>query len=171
MDKPSFAMRLAAWAILAIGASSTIPADAATPATTLGEEWRPIDPARLDAMRGGFQLPSGTMLSFGIERVVYVNGQLTASLAVHVADLSRLSAEEARALAGFRQGMVVQIGDGNRFGPAGVPDGLVIQNTLDDQRIATVTRIEVGSNALGAFQDLNSAGALHDALTGAIGTR
>ena len=56
-------------------------------------------------MRGGFQLPSGATLSFGIERVVYVNGELAASTAVRVADLSRLSAEEARALGEFNNGM------------------------------------------------------------------
>lgn len=71
----------------------------------LGAEWTPIDPARLDDMRGGFQLPSGATLSFGIERVVYVNGELAASTAVRVADLSRLSAEEARALGEFNNGM------------------------------------------------------------------
>ena len=133
-------------------------------ANPLGEEWKPIDPARLDEMRGGFELPSGAMLSFGIERAVYVNGQLTANMAVRVSDLSRISAEEARDLAAFNEGIVVQIGDGNRFEPTRVPGGVVIQNTLDDQRIVTVTHLEIGSNALGTFQELNSSSALHDAL-------
>lgn len=137
----------------------------------LGGEWTPIDPARLEEMRGGFQLPSGVMLSFGIERAVFVNGELTASIAVHVSDLSRITAEEAQALSDFNQGLVVQIGDGNRFDPSRVPGAVIIQNTLDDQKITTITRMEVGSNVLGTFQDLNSSGALHDALIGATGTR
>lgn len=137
----------------------------------LGAEWAPIDPARLDAMRGGFQLPSGTMLSFGIERVVFINGELAASTSVRVADLSRLTAEEARALGEFNQGIVIQRGDGNRFEPVRLPGGVVIQNTLDDQRITTITRLEVDSHVLGTFQDLNAGGALQDALIGSAGTR
>ncbi len=131
---------------------------------TLGAEWTPIDPARLDGMRGGFQLPSGLRLSFGIERAVYVNGELTASTAVRIADLSRISASEAQALAEFNEGIVVQLGPGNRFDPVRLPGGVVIQNTLDDQRIVTVTRMEVGNGALGTFQALNANGVLHDAL-------
>ena len=137
----------------------------------LGAEWTPIDPARLDGMRGGFQLPSGATLSFGIERVVYVNGELAASTAVRVADLSRLSAEEARALGEFSQGIVIQRGDGNRFEPMRLPGGVVIQNTLDDQRITTITRLEIDSPVLGSFQGINAGGALQDALNGTAGTR
>jgi len=137
----------------------------------LGAEWTPIDPARLDTMRGGFQLPSGAMLSFGIERMVYVNGELAASTSVRVADLSRLTAEEARALGEFNRGIVVQRGDGNRFEPTRLPGGVVIQNTLNDQHIITITRLEVDSHVLGGFQGLNAGGALQDALIGSAGTR
>lgn len=137
----------------------------------LGAEWRPIDPARLDTMRGGFQLPSGAMLSFGIERMVFINGELAASTSVRVADLSRLTAEEARALGEFNRGIVIQRGDGNRFEPVRLPGGVVIQNTLDDQRITTITRLDVDSHALGGFQSLNAGTALQDALIGAAGTR
>ncbi|MGX5731290.1 hypothetical protein ACWKWK_12230 [Pseudoxanthomonas beigongshangi] len=137
----------------------------------LGAEWTPIDPARLDTMRGGFQLPSGAMLSFGIERMVFINGELAASTSVRVADLSRLTAEEARALGEFNRGIVVQRGDGNRFEPVRLPGGVVIQNTLDNQNITTITRLQVDSHVLGGFQGLNAGGALQDALIGSAGTR
>jgi len=135
----------------------------------LGTEWRPVDPGRLAQMRGGFQMPSGMMLSFGIERVVYLNGELTARIAVQIPDVARITPEQAQALADFNRGLVVQIGDGNRVDPAQAAGGLVIQNTLDDQDIRTLTRIDVGTDALGAYQGLNAGGALTDALIRAPG--
>ena len=135
----------------------------------LGSEWQPVDPGRLAQMRGGFQMPSGMMLSFGIERVVLVNGELTARIAVQIPDVARITPEQAQALADFNRGLVVQIGDGNRFDPAQAAGGLVIQNTLDDQDIRTLTRIDVGVDTLGAYQSLNASGALTDALIRAPG--
>lgn len=141
-----------------------VPSGARGQGGELGAEWRPVDPARLAQMRGGFQMPSGMMLSFGIERVVFLNGELTARIAVQIPDVARITPEQAQALADFNRGMVVQIGEGNRFDPAQVAGGLVIQNTLDDQDIRTLTRIEVGTDTLGAYQNLNANGALTDAL-------
>ena len=141
-----------------------VPSGARGQGGELGAEWRPVDPARLAQMRGGFQMPSGMMLSFGIERVVFLNGELTARIAVRIPDVARITPEQAQALADFNRGMVVQIGEGNRFDPAQGAGGLVIQNTLDDQDIRTLTRIEVGTDTLGAYQNLNANGALTDAL-------
>ena len=146
-----------------------VPSGARGQGGELGTEWQPVDPARLAQMRGGFQMPSGMMLSFGIERVVFLNGELTARIAVQIPDVARITPEQAQALADFNRGMVVQIGEGNRFDPAQVAGGLVIQNTLDDQDIRTLTRIEVGVVTLGAYQNLNSHGALTDALIRAPG--
>ena len=141
-----------------------VPSGARGQGGELGTEWQPVDPARLAQMRGGFQMPSGMMLSFGIERVVFLNGELTARIAVRIPDVARITPEQAQALADFNRGMVVQIGEGNRFDPAQGAGGLVIQNTLDDQDIRTLTRIEVGTDTLGAYQNLNANGALTDAL-------
>ena len=141
-----------------------VPSGARGQGGELGTEWQPVDPARLAQMRGGFQMPSGMMLSFGIERVVFLNGELTARIAVQIPDVARITPEQAQALADFNRGMVVQIGEGNRFDPAQGAGGLVIQNTLDDQDIRTLTRIEVGTDTLGAYQNLNANGALTDAL-------
>ena len=146
-----------------------VPSGARGQGGELGTEWQPVDPARLAQMRGGFQMPSGMMLSFGIERVVFLNGELTARIAVQIPDVARITPEQAQALADFNRGMVVQIGEGNRFDPAQVAGGLVIQNSLDDQDIRTLTRIEVGVDTLGAYQNLTSTGALTDALIRAPG--
>jgi hypothetical protein len=133
-------------------------------AIALGEAWKPIDPARLEGMRGGFQMPSGQMLSFGIERVVYVNDVLVASASVRIPDVTEIDREQARALADFNKGIVVQVGERNHFDPAAAAGGVVIQNTLDNQSIRTATNIEVGAASLGVFQAINSYGALGDAL-------
>ena len=146
-----------------------VPSGARGQGGELGTEWQPVDPARLAQMRGGFQMPSGMMLSFGIERVVFLNGELTARIAVQIPDVARITPEQAQALADFNRGMVVQIGEGNRFDPAQVAGGLVIQNSLDDQDIRTLTRIEVGVDTLGSYQILYVNGALTDALIRAPG--
>lgn len=132
-----------------------------------GDEWVPIDTARLDEMRGGYELPSGQVLSFGIERAVYVNGELLASNTLRISDLSKVSAADVKAIAAFNEGLVVQIGDHNTFEPAKLPGGVVIQNTLDNQHIISITRMDVGSSVLSSFQELNTANALHDSLIGA----
>lgn len=140
-------------------------------AAELGSEWMPIDPARLERMRGGFQLPSGLSLSFGVERVVYVNGQLAAHAIVNIPDIARMTPEQARQLADFQRGMSVQIGDGNHFDSSGIGAGaLVIQNTLNDQDIRAATRLSIGVDTLDAFQNLNTFSALGEALTGAPGS-
>jgi hypothetical protein len=145
--------------------------DASWQDAALGEEWRPIDPARLAGMRGGLQMPSGTVLSFGIERVVHVNGQLVASVSLRIPDLSRVDAAQAQAIADFNEGILVQVGEGNHFDPSRIPGGgVVIQNTLDNQNISTATYIDLGAGALDIFQNLNSSAALSDALMRAPGT-
>lgn len=131
----------------------------------LGPEWKPIDPGRLEKMRGGYQAPSGQMLSFGIERAVFVNDVLVASVSVRIPDVAAIDSGQAQALSEFNKGIVVQVGEHNRFDPARLAGGVAIQNTLDNQRIRTVTHVEVGTGALGVFQGLNAFGALGDVMT------
>ncbi|WAC64079.1 hypothetical protein OVA13_04665 [Pseudoxanthomonas sp. SL93] len=160
---------IAAAMLLPAGAQGQGSGSDSAPRGGLGAEWQPVDPARLAQMRGGFQLPSGMMLSFGIERVVYVNGELTARIAVQIPDVRSITDQQAQSLAEFNRGVVVQVGEGNRFDPAGIAGGVVIQNTLDNQDINTATRVNVGVDTLGTFQDLNANGALTDALIRAPG--
>lgn len=136
----------------------------ADPPRSFGNEWVPVDPARLAEMRGGLLMPSGLSLSFGIERLVYVNGQLVASATLHIPDLARMTTEQAHALAAINEGRVVQIGEGNRIDPGAGGNALVIQNTLDGQAISALTTLNVGVGTLGMLQELNSYEALHNAL-------
>lgn len=151
--------------VAGIGLSVSLPALAQepTPPQSFGRQWSPIDPARLLDMRGGMQMPSGLMLSFGIERVAYVNGQLVAKASVHIADVSRISTEQAHALQAIKEGNVVQIGDGNQFNAAGMGNALVIQNSLDGQEIKAVTTLDIGVGTLGLLQEMNTYDALQNA--------
>ena len=135
----------------------------------LGHEWVPVDPARLAGMRGGMQLPSGLSLSFGIDRVVYVNGDLVASTRVNVPDIAHMTSEQAAALVSLNQGMVVQIGAGNMVTPGTATNGLVIQNTLDNQDIRALTTLHVGVDTLGMLQEINSYDALRNAMIASPG--
>lgn len=124
---------------------------------------------RLESLRGGFELPSGLQASFGFERVVYVNGELMATTRVNIPDISAITPEQAQALAAARQTTLVQIGEGNTFNAASMGGGLVIQNTLDHQDIRVLTTLDVGTDMLGHFKELNAQAALQDALITAPG--
>lgn len=136
----------------------------------LGPEWVAVPPGRLDVMRGGFELPSGLVASFGIERLVYVNGALVATASVHIPDIGRMTPEQAQGLAEVKRGMLVQVGGGNTFNPSGAINGLVIQNSLDGQDIRALTTLNVGVGTLGMFQSLNANAAMQSALQGAVGS-
>lgn len=134
----------------------------------LGGEWIAVPPEQLDGLRGGFVMPSGLLMSFGIERAVYVDGQLVATARFSVPDIARMTSDQATALAGMQDTMLVQVGEGNTFVPNGM-GGIVIQNTLNNLDIRALTTISVASSTLGMFQDLNSNAALQGALLSAPG--
>jgi hypothetical protein len=167
MRSPSLHLRvsLAAAAFVA-AAASTLTASAAE-AGSLGEEWVAIDPALLEDMRGGFQTASGMSLSFGIERAVYVNGELLASQRVNIPDIGRMTQAQAQELADFNQGQVIQVGEGNTFEPTSGFNGLLVQNTRNDQDIRALTTVNVGVDTLSAFQDLNTQQAIQNAMAAA----
>lgn len=147
-----------------IGWSDRAPAQA-----PLGPEWTPVAPETLDGLRGGFELPSGLVLSLGIERVAWVNGEVVSYLRVDIPDIASMTPEQAQALSRFGQVQLVQVGPGNTFDGSGF-GGLVIQNTLDGQDIRARTTLDVGVNTLGLFQALNAGDALRNALVSAPGS-
>ena len=142
---------LAAWMSGACGAAAARANDGDVP-------WMPVSDARLDAARGGFDLGGGVVASLGIDRAVYVNGTLVTTLHIQVPDIARVSATQARALASAMSGAtVVQNGPGNTVDSGALGQALaatVLQNTLDNQRIAAQTTLDVSVNTLGAFRSL-----------------
>lgn len=156
----------AAFIAIALLCGATFPARAQQSRDALPPEWTPLPRARLDAMRGGYALPSGLTASFGIERAVFVNGALVASTRVQLDDIGRMSADDARALAQAIAPIVVRNGDGNTGAIGTLPNGaLLIQNSLDNQSFQSLTTFNVGVDTLGLFQTLNANTALQDAIT------
>lgn len=135
--------------------------------------WTPVDDARLDAARGGFDWGGGLVASLGIDRAVYVNGALVTSLHIQVPDIARLSTTQASALSSaMNSATVVQNGPGNTVDPAALGQSMaatVLQNTLDNQRIAAQTTLNVSVNTLSAFRSLNLQQSLQAAMANPLG--
>lgn len=132
-----------------------------------GAEVVPVE--ELDSTRGGYKAGTDMMFSFGIEKAVYVNGVLEAT-----SSLNLLSPNGGAG--GFPQvpfpGTLIQIGNpgdpnsGKNFSAIS-PDnfrGIILQNSLDQQRIANITKISVGLNILGAYRENNLSAILNQQL-------
>jgi len=137
-----------------------------------GGETVAMDASRLDGVRGGFVAHSGLKLSFGIERAVYINGTLVTTTALNVSDLGNLSAGQA-AVASLNGGTlaIVQSGTGNTFLPGAVSAstiGTVIQNTLDNQHIQSVTTINATVNSGEIVRSMNLQQSVQNAITSSI---
>jgi len=133
--------------------------------------WQPVAAERLDGLRGGFDL-GGLLVSFGIERAVYVNGSLVTTTSLQIADLSKLSSATAADLAQLSLPSLVQLGPGNSYDVIGSGNSLpanIIQNTLDNQNIRSTTVINAAANALSFIKSINSDDALRGAIANAVG--
>jgi hypothetical protein len=131
-----------------------------------------LDDQVLARLRGGFQAPDGLQLSFGIERVVYINGALATSTRISVEGLGTVagapSAPPTFTGGGFA---LVQNGAGNTFLPgllAPSNQGTVIQNSLNDQRIQTLTIINASANSLDVLRTWSLQMSIRDAVTGSV---
>jgi hypothetical protein len=121
-----------------------------------------VDPSRLESMRGGFITNDGLRVSFGIERAVYINGNLVTTTSLNVSELGRMSGGAAPAStisSPAAQGTlaVIQNGGGNMTvsNAAGATLGTVIQNNLNDQKIQTLTVINAVVNSLQVMRSMN----------------
>ncbi len=137
--------------------------------------WLAASSYTLAQQRGGFSLGQGLMVSFGISRAVYINGQLVTSTAFQINDLTRLSAAQVATLAQHipAQAQVVQNGPGNTVDPGALAAPLTtyIQNTLNDQTLRSQTVIQATSNGLSMVKSLNLQTTLSEAIVNAIRPR
>ncbi|RDI98081.1 hypothetical protein DVT68_13440 [Dyella solisilvae] len=128
------------------------------------DQWTPVSQDALDETRGGFDLGNGLVASFGIDRAVYVNGNLVTSTSFNVPDIAHITAQQASAMAAALNTIsVVQVGPNNTFDATGLQAtsaGTVIQNTLNHQNIQSITTLNTTVNSLNAFRQ----GSLQDAL-------
>jgi hypothetical protein len=128
---------------------------------------------RLDTMRGGFDLSSGLKVSFGVSRMVVVNGNLVTTTSFNIPDIANLSAQQAQQLASVNAGSLIQNGPGNVVQPGAMPalSGAVIQNTLNNQNIQALTTINTTVNSLSMFKNFNVGSTLGGALSNAVRPR
>src|SRR5450830_136650 len=78
------------------------------------EDWVAASDDQLDDLRGGFETPSGLVVSFGFVRTVSINGDLVNRTSFDLPDLSKITAEQASiASASIAQAALVQNGNGN----------------------------------------------------------
>lgn len=136
------------------------------------EEWTAASEQQLDDLRGGFEAASGLMVSFGIVRTVSINGDFVHRTSFNLPDVGKITAEQARmANAAMGEAALVQNGAGNMVDAgvqsqleAGTLTGTLIQNSLNDQKLQTLTIINTGVNSLGLWKSINSQRVLNDAL-------
>lgn len=133
--------------------------------------WAPVDDEHLDTMRGGFETASGLRVGFGIDRVVYINGNLAASTQLYIPDVGHMTRDDARALAAMVGSVTwIRNGPGNTFDPTTMSTtygATVIQNTLDNQVIRNQITINAAVNTLQDFKTINAMNALQSAVFGA----
>lgn len=130
----------------------------------------------LDEIRGGFELADTNLkLSFGIERAVFINGELIASTVLNVKDLqgaaggsnlpTGLPSTSSAAL------NVIQNGSGNHFTAQLGSDqaaATVIQNTLNNQKIQNVTTINASVNSAQFLRSLSVQSAIRDGIVSSL---
>lgn len=139
--------------------------------------WLAASDRTLDTLRGGFDLGTGLMVSFGISRAVYVNGQLITSTTFRFGDLTSFTPQQAAALSqqisSQSQAQIVKNGPGNtmELSVGTVPLATYIQNTLNNQTIRNQTILDVTSNGMGIAKGLNLQATIDTAIADAIGTR
>lgn len=132
-----------------------------------------VSESRLDNMRGGFDLPSGLVVSFGISREAFVNGTLVMSTSFNIPNVAQMTPQQAQMVASANNGALIQNGLNNTVQPGGLPavTGSVIQNTLSNQQIQALTTINTSVNSLSTFKAMNLSATLNNALLNVVRLR
>jgi hypothetical protein len=172
---PALRLRCACLAALAGAAfaSSALAADPSAPIERKNETWMAVSDDMLDTQRGGFDIGTGLLVSFGITRAVYINGELMAQTTLNFGDVAKLTPPQAVELSRqLSELKLVQNGPGNTVDPqTGGVGGTIIQNTLNNQRIANHTVINTQTNGMSLLKDLNTSGAITEGIARAVGGR
>jgi hypothetical protein len=126
----------------------------------------PVSEAALDRMRGGFQSnPNDPIMSFGIERSVFLNGKLVSSTVLTIPNLMQFAGNPGNTFT------LIQTGGGNSLtaGASSLPAFMtVIQNSLDNQSIQNQTIMNATVAALSWARSLTLGNALSQATVSAI---
>ncbi|MBB2920196.1 flagellin [Cupriavidus alkaliphilus] len=107
--------------------------------------WKPVAHEKLDDMRGGFEMP-GLQVSFGIERAVYINGDLVVATSINIPDVSRITADQAARLAAT-------------LGPAIVAStNAAVANALAGNPVTADAAAAMNANGAGAAASASASG-------------
>lgn len=161
-------MKIPTQIILAIfaGTASLALADDVTPGGA-----RPVPEATLDAQRGGFDTPE-LHIGMQLERVVFVNGEEVVRLTADIPDVAHMTAAQAGTLANAAGALLIQSGPANGFNAIALgPASTVIQNTLNDQKLAAMTTLNIQVNSLAAFREASFQDSLRNGLGSVTGVR
>ncbi|MGA6992382.1 MAG: hypothetical protein WBX50_00640 [Candidatus Deferrimicrobiaceae bacterium] len=114
-------------------------------------EWEVASDQEIHGMRGGYVNGEGLEVSFGIEQAVYINGILQA------------------ANTPYPGVTLTQNGSGNTFLPADpgpFQSGFfnVIQNSMDQQVIQNINKINATISVLGLYKEIHQANTLNQQL-------
>jgi hypothetical protein len=127
--------------------------------------------AELTAQRGGFTTMDGLLVSFGIDRAVYVNGILDMASGFTVTSGGAGQPPVATAISGNNGLKVVQIGPAgsNIFNQGQVQTAVpgvftVIQNSLNRQVITNSTVLNAQLVNMGLFRNINLSAAIRQQL-------
>jgi len=145
----------------------------ADPLKRTEETWMAVSDDMLESQRGGFDLGAGLLVSFGITRSVYINGELATQTTLNFGQLDKITAGQAMELSRQLGALnLVQNGPGNTVeGPIGSIGGTVIQNTLSNQQITNHTVINTQTNGMSLMKDLNTAATISEGIARAVGGR
>ncbi|MGO4308092.1 hypothetical protein [Cupriavidus sp. RAF12] len=159
--------------------------------------WKPVVEDRLDELRGGFDV-GGLQASFGIERAVYINGDLVVATRVMIPDIGKITPAQASqlssvlaplnvngaagaagqlanspALGNGNGALVVQSGLNNAFAAGAQVNAAptVIQNSLNGQTIQSLMKLDAGVNTLQSYRSAVATSALSNTLLNAAGRR
>ena len=104
-----------------------------------------------------------------------INGNLVTQTSFNLPDITKINAEQAKiASLAIAETGVIQNGIGNILTNgvrSELPASTVIQNTLNDQTIQTLTVINAGVNSMGMLKSINTQTTLKDALLGSLKLR
>lgn len=114
MKRSGLSLRVMGLLVLA-GGAGVAHAQTRVPVVGFG---MPISTQSLATIRGGFDLGDGLEVSFGIQRAVYVDGNLVTYLNVSIPDIAHITAQQATSLAEALGTIDVQVGSGNTFTPS-----------------------------------------------------
>lgn len=142
------------------------------------QEWVAVETHLLDDLRGGFDTSLHLTLSFGIERAVYLNGALVTTTSFNLPAMRGSGIDAGSANNSVPASLppssvaILQNGPGNNFstGASSLPiAGTVIQNTLNNQSIQSLTTINASANSLQLLRANTFQNLLKDSISHGIG--